>query len=126
MDVYFVDEFVKVVFVTSAEVNESLNSLIGVGGDILALCALDHSKHVISKGSKVGHAVIDIGGFINTDERFVEDCKEIAEKLEGDGLFRSQCRFTHIRGGNLYTSSITLSIIALSRCLVYSFNNCLR
>lgn len=90
MDMYFVDEFVEVVFVTGAEVDERLDGLVGVCGDILALRALDDSEHVIGEDGKICDAVVDIRGFIDTDERFIEDCKEIAEELQGDRLYKSQ------------------------------------
>ena len=86
MDVDFVHEFVEVVFVAGAEVDEGLDSLVGVGGDVLPLGALDRAKHVTGEGREVGDAVVDVGGFVDADEGFVEDGEEVAEELEGYGL----------------------------------------
>jgi len=41
VSVYFVDEFVEVVFVALAEVDEGLDCLIGVGGDVLFAAFFD-------------------------------------------------------------------------------------
>ena len=89
VDMDLVDEFVKVVFVTGAEIDERLDGLVGVGGDVLALGTIDDGEHVISEGGEVRDAAIDICGFVDADERFVEDCEEVAEELKGYGLLGS-------------------------------------
>lgn len=88
VDVDFVDEFIEVVFVAGAEVDERLDRLVGIGGDVLALGALDGDEHVVGEGGKVGDAVVDVGGFVDADEGFVEDGEEVSEELEGYGLKR--------------------------------------
>ena len=40
VNVDFMDEFVEVVLVAGAEIDEGLHCLVGVGGDVLALSAL--------------------------------------------------------------------------------------
>ena len=86
MDVDFVYEFVEVVFVAGAEVDEGLDSLVGISGDVLPLGALDRAEHVTGEGRKVCDAVVDVGGFVDADEGLVEDGEEVAEELEGYGL----------------------------------------
>ena len=88
MDVDLVDEFVEVVFVAGAKVDEGLDGLVRVGGDVLALGALDGDEHVVGEGGEVGHAVVDVGGFVDAHEGFVEDGEEVAEELERYGLQR--------------------------------------
>lgn len=41
MGMYFVDKFVEVVFVALAEVDEGLDCLVGVGGDVLFAAFFD-------------------------------------------------------------------------------------
>lgn len=129
VDVDFVDELVEVVFVAGAEINKGLDRLVRVGGDVLALGALDGDEHVVGEGGEVGDAVVDVGGFVDAHEGFVEDGEEVAEELEGYRLERvsdwvwSECG---AGDGAALTSSIMLSIIALSRCRVYSFRSCFR
>ena len=43
----FVDEFVEVVLVTGTEVNEGLNRLVRVRGDILSLASFDDLDCVV-------------------------------------------------------------------------------
>ena len=83
VDVDFVNEFVEVIFVAGAEVDEGLDRLVRVGGDVLALGALDGVEHVVGEGGEVGDAIVDVGGFIDAYEGFVEDGEEVAEELEG-------------------------------------------
>ena len=73
VNVYFVHEFVEVVLVPCAEVDERLNGLIGIGGDILTLGFFDNDEHIVCKVREVRDAVVDIGGLVHADERFVED-----------------------------------------------------
>lgn len=129
MDVDFVDEFIEVVFVAGAEVDEGLDRLVGVGGDVLALGALDGDEHVIGEGGEVGDAVVDVGGFVDAHEGFVEDGEEVSEELEGYGLKRvSRWIWSDFEEGDgaFLTSSMMLSIIALSRCRVYSLRSSFR
>lgn len=86
MSVNFVDEFIKVFLMTGTEVDEGLHGLVRICRDILALGMLEDSEHVVGKQGEVGDAIIDIGGFVHTDERFVEYGEEIAKELEGHGL----------------------------------------
>ena len=90
VDVHFVHEFVEVVFVAGAEVDEGLDGLVRVRGDILPLGALDGAEHVVGEGGEVGHAAVDVGGFVDAHEGFVEDGEEVAEELERYGLGRGQ------------------------------------
>lgn len=52
---------VKVFLMTGAEVNEGLNGLVGVCGDVLPLSLLDNADHVVGEGGEVGYTIIDIG-----------------------------------------------------------------
>ena len=74
-----VDEFVEIVLVTTAEVDECLDRLVGIGGHVLPLSHGQHGEHVVGKDGEVGDAVVDIGRFINADQRFIENGEEIAE-----------------------------------------------
>ncbi len=49
VSMYFVYEFVQIIFVPGAEINESLHRLVGIGGNVLALSALYDSNGVIGK-----------------------------------------------------------------------------
>lgn len=121
MDVNFVDEFIEVVFMAGAEVDEGLDCLVRVGGDVLALGALDGDEHVVGEGGKVRDAVVDVGGFVDAHEGFVENGKEVAEELEGYRLeMVSSWVWLECGSGDgaALTSSMMLSIIALSRCRV--------
>lgn len=95
----FVDEFVEVVFVSLAEVDEGLHGLVGVGGDILLAAfvndllsrlsvkyTLDRDReayrdHIIDEDCKVCDAVVHVCGLIHTNKRLVEDGEEISQKL---------------------------------------------
>ena len=87
MDVHFVHEFVEVVLVASAEVDEGLDGLVGVGGDVLTLSGGEDGEHVLGEGGEVGDGVVDVGGLVDADEGFVEDGEEVAEQVQGDGFF---------------------------------------
>lgn len=87
VNVHFVDEFVEIVLMPSAEVDEGLNCLIGIGGNVLTLSGGEDGEHVVGEGSEVGNRIIDIGGFVDTDKGFVEDGEEIAEEVKGNRLF---------------------------------------
>jgi hypothetical protein len=78
---HLVDELVEVVLVTGAQVNEGLYGLVGVCGHILALAGFDDFDGVVDEESEVGNGVVDVCGFINANEGFVEDCEEVAEEL---------------------------------------------
>lgn len=76
MGVDFVDEFVEVVFMALAEVDEGLDCLVGVYGNVLLAAFLDHLTnllacvseinavtylyHVVDEVGKVSDAVVDI------------------------------------------------------------------
>ena len=81
-----VDEFVEIMFMASAEIDEGLDCLIGVSGDVLSLGSFDDCEHVVGEGGEVGDAAVDVGGFVDADEGFVKDGEEVAEELEGYGL----------------------------------------
>ena len=87
VDVDFVDKFVEVVLVASAEVDKSLNSLVRIGGDILTLEGSEDGECVVCKGGEVGDGVVDVGRFVYADEGFVEDCEEITEEVQGYRFF---------------------------------------
>lgn len=87
MDVHFVYEFVEIILMASAKINEGLNCLVRIRRDVLTLSGGEDREHVIGEGSEVGDGAVDIGGFVDADERFVEDGEEVAEELEGDGFF---------------------------------------
>lgn len=87
MDVHLVNELVEIVLVTGAEIDEGLDGLVRVGGDVLALGRGEDGEHVVEKGGEVGDGVVDVGGFVDADERLVEDGEKVAEELEGDALF---------------------------------------
>ena len=99
MDVNLVDEFVEVVLVAGAEVDEGLDGLVWVCGDVLALGAFDDGDHVVDEVGEVGDGAVDICGFIDTDEGFVEDGEQVAEEFKGDRLRTSQSR--RLKGGEV-------------------------
>jgi hypothetical protein len=82
----FVYELVKVVFVARAQVDESLNGLIGICGDFLTLAGFDGFDCVIDEYSEVSDAIVNVCGLVHADERLVEDGEEVAEELKGSGL----------------------------------------
>ena len=79
MDVYFVYEFVEIVFVSRAKIDEGLNRLIWVCGDVLSLSFFDNNDHVVYEGGKVRYTAIDIGGLVYSDKGFVENCEKVTE-----------------------------------------------
>ena len=81
VDVHLMDEFIEVVLVAGAEVDEGLDGLVGVGGDVLALGGVKDGEGVVSKGGEVGDAGVNVGGFVDADEGLVEDCEEVAEEM---------------------------------------------
>jgi hypothetical protein len=83
---HLVDELVEVVLVARAQVDEGLDRLVGVGGHVLALAGLDGSDRVVDEEGEVGDGVVDVCGFVDADERLVEDGEEVAEELERGGL----------------------------------------
>lgn len=87
VDVYFVNEFVEIILMASAEIDEGLDCLVWIGRDVLTLSGGEDGEHVIGEGSEVSDRAVDIGGFVDTDEGFVEDSEEIAEEVEGDRFF---------------------------------------
>ena len=87
MDVDFVNKFVEVILMTSAEIDKGLDCLVWIGGDVLTLSRGKNGEHVVGEGSEVGNGVVDVGGFVDADEGFVENGEEVTEKVEGDGFF---------------------------------------
>ena len=87
VDMYFVHEFVEVVFVPRAQVDEALHGLVWVRGDVLPLRGFEHAEHVVRKIGEVGHGGVDVGGFVYAHERFVEDGEEVAEEVQRYGFF---------------------------------------
>ena len=87
MNMDFVDEFVEIILMSCAQVNERLDGLVGVGGDVLALREVEDVEHVVCERSEVGDGIVDVCGFVDADEGLVEDGEEVAEELEGDGFF---------------------------------------
>ena len=93
MGVDFVDEFIEVVLVSLAEVDEGLDCLVGVGGDVLLTAFVDdlvllvgvgvggrtYLDHVVDEDREVGDAVVDVRRLVYPDQRFVEDRKEVSE-----------------------------------------------
>ena len=86
MNMHLVDEFVKIVLMSLTKIYKGLHGLVWISGNVLALCLFHHGDHVIYESGKVGNAAIDIGGLVNADEGFVEDCEKVAEKLQGNRL----------------------------------------
>jgi hypothetical protein len=52
----------------------------------LALAGLDGTDRVVDEEGEVGDGVVDVCGFVDADERLVEDGEEVAEELERGGL----------------------------------------
>lgn len=67
VDVYFVNEFVKIVLMALAKVNEGLDGLVGVGRYVLALCFFYYREHVVGEDGEVCDAVVDVGRFVDAD-----------------------------------------------------------
>ncbi len=94
---HFVHEFVEVVFVALAEVDEGLDRLVGVGGDVLLAAFVDnlfnslgkiqtndrlpYLNHVVDENRKVCDAVVDIRRLVNPNKWLIEDREEIPEQL---------------------------------------------
>lgn len=94
-----VHEFVEVVFVSLTEVDEGLDCLVGVGGDILFAAFVDnlfssaiviskemvaegtYCDHIVDEDSKVCNTVVDIRRLVNPNKRLIEDRKQISQKL---------------------------------------------
>ena len=87
MDVNFMYEFVKIILMASAKVNEGLDRLVWIGRDVLSLSREEDGEHVVGKGGEVADGAVDVGRFVDADEGFVEDGKEVAKEAEGDGFF---------------------------------------
>jgi len=79
VDMHFVDELVEVVFMSGAEVDEGLDGLVWVGRDVLPLGFVDDGEHVVGELGEVCDTIVDVGGFVDADKRFVEDGEEVAE-----------------------------------------------
>ncbi len=50
------------------------------------LCCGDDFDGIVDEDGKVGDGVVNVGGFVDADERFVEDSKQGTEEFEGVGL----------------------------------------
>ena len=87
MDVDFVDEFVEVVLMASTQVDEGLDGLIWVCGDVLALSSGYDRDGVVGEGGEISHGGVDVCGFVDTDEGFIEYSEEVAEEMECYRLF---------------------------------------
>ena len=121
-------EFVKVVLMSRAKINERLYGLIRIGRERLMLRGGDDFDGVIGEDCKVGNRVVNIGRFVDADEWLVEYCEE--------GAKESECRRLYVdvsanhpacsMKGTTHTSSIKWSIISLSRCLMCSLSNCFK
>ena len=79
-------ELVKVLLVARAQVDERLHRLVRVRGHVLALGLLDDPNGVSSEVGEVGHAVVNVGGFVDANQWLIEDREKIAEKLQCDSL----------------------------------------
>ncbi len=79
-----VNEFIEIVLVSTTQVNEGLNGLVGVCGHVLALSSGENRKHVIKEGGEVRNRIVDVGRLVDSDKQLVEDRKEIAEKVKCD------------------------------------------
>jgi hypothetical protein len=82
MDMHFVNKLVQIMLVTCAEIDESLHGLVRIGGEILALCGLDDRDGIGDKVREIGDAIVDICGFVDSDEGLVEDLEEVTEELQ--------------------------------------------
>ena len=67
VDVDLVDEFVEIVLVARTEVDEGLDGLIWVGGDVLPLAAFDDAESVVGELGEVGYAAVDVGRLVDAD-----------------------------------------------------------
>ena len=85
--VHFVNEFVEIILMAAAEIDEGLDRLIRIGRNVLTLSSSEDGKHIISEGSEVGDGAVDVGRFVHADEGFIEDGEEITEKAKGDRFF---------------------------------------
>jgi len=81
VDVHLVDEFVQVVLVPCAQVDEGLHCLVRVGGEILALGRFDRSDCVTDEHGEVGDAAVYVGRLVHAHKRLVEDLEEVTEEL---------------------------------------------
>lgn len=89
MYVNLVNEFVEVILVTCAEIDEGLNCLVGICRDLLSLASLDSLDCVVDKYGEICNAVVDVRRLVDTNKGFIEDGEEIAEELECGRLKRS-------------------------------------
>jgi len=73
MVVYLVDKLVEVVFVSGAKVDEGLDCLVGVGGNILSLACFDDTDHVVKECSEICDAIVDICRLVDSYKGLIED-----------------------------------------------------
>ena len=85
MSMYFVHEFVEVMFVALTQVDEGLDGLVGISRNILFATFVDHKDHVVDKDGEIGDTVVDVGGLVDSYQGLVKDCEEIFKKLETIG-----------------------------------------
>ena len=86
MGMNFVNKFVEVLLVAATKINEGLDSLIRVCRNVLALGGGEDGEHIVKEGGEIGNGVVDVGGFVHPDQGLVEDCKKVAEEMQGDWL----------------------------------------
>lgn len=84
---HFVYEFVEIILMAPAEVDEGLDGLVGICGYVLALTGLEDTEHVVCEVGEVGDGGVDVCGFVDAHEGLVENGEEIAEEIEGDRFF---------------------------------------
>jgi hypothetical protein len=93
--VHFVDEFVEVMFVALAEIDEGLYCLVWVGGDVLLAAFVDdlvfisrdlrakeggtYMDHVIDEYCEVGYRVVDVCRLVDANKRLIEDREEVSK-----------------------------------------------
>ncbi len=81
------DEFVEIILMPSTKIDEGLDRLVWIGGDVLTLSGGEDGERVVREGSEIGDGAVDIGRFVDANKRFVEDGEEVAEEVKGDGFF---------------------------------------
>ena len=73
MVVYLVNELVEIVFVSGAKIDEGLDCLVGVGGNVLSLACFNDTDHVVKECSEICDAVVDICRLVNSYKGLIED-----------------------------------------------------
>src|ERR1700753_1824148 len=114
MRMHFMDKFIKIMLVSSAQVNKGLYCLVWICRKVLPLSSFNDNYNVVDKVGKIYNAIVYIGALIYSYERLVEDLEEISEEAQCVRLFQIS-RTAQIGDCGSLTSSIICSIIALSR-----------